>query len=360
MIRAVIVDDEEPARVRMRRLLEGTGVAVVGEAGDGDSAVEEIDALTPDVVFLDIQMPVASGLDVAARLRAPKPRIVFCTAFDRFAIDAFEHHALDYLLKPVNRARLAQTLERVTREVVEQQRRSRELAEAARTQARLMPPARAIHGLDVAGICVPAEGVGGDYYDVLALEPQRIAVVVGDVSGKGMYAGIIAAAIQARLQTIVAKEAAGPAAILTELNRLTVDTIESHRFATVFLATIDPAASTFTWANGGHTPAVIVGTEGVRTLSATGPMVGWSDEAAFTESTESFRPGDVLAVFSDGLTEAANAEDVEFGVEGVSRAIERHAMLKAEEIARAVLDDVRGYAVGAAAHDDRTIVVVKR
>ena len=78
-------------------------------------AVSRIDALTPDLVFLDIQMPALSGLEVAARLQAPRPRIVFCTAYDRFAVDAFELHAVDYLLKPVNRERLARTVERIGR-----------------------------------------------------------------------------------------------------------------------------------------------------------------------------------------------------------------------------------------------------
>src|SRR5512132_3564752 len=113
MIRAVIVDDEAPARDRLRHLLSGVDVEIVGEAADGEEAVERIDALAPDLVFLDIQMPVLSGLGVAARLAAPRPRIIFCTAFDQFAVEAFEHHAVDYLLKPVNRERLTRTVARV-------------------------------------------------------------------------------------------------------------------------------------------------------------------------------------------------------------------------------------------------------
>src|SRR5918994_622244 len=113
--------------------MERNPLILVGAASDGEAAVAQIDALAPDLVFLDIQMPALTGLEVAARVRAPKPRIVFCTAFDRFAVDAFEHHAVDYLLKPVNRVRLARTLERVTNDIVEQRRQTRELAEAVRT-----------------------------------------------------------------------------------------------------------------------------------------------------------------------------------------------------------------------------------
>ena len=114
MIRALLVDDEEPARERLRRLLaELGGVEVSGEAGDGEQAMENIATLKPDLVFLDIQMPGCTGMEVAASLAAPRPHIIFCTAFDQYAVDAFELNAVDYLLKPVNRARLEKALERV-------------------------------------------------------------------------------------------------------------------------------------------------------------------------------------------------------------------------------------------------------
>jgi two-component system LytT family response regulator len=113
-LRALIVDDEAPARGRLRQILaERSDVEVVGEAEDGVEALERIQALTPDVVFLDIQMPGCSGLDVVASLGQPRPAIIFCTAFDQHAVDAFELRATDYLLKPVTRARLDAALARL-------------------------------------------------------------------------------------------------------------------------------------------------------------------------------------------------------------------------------------------------------
>ena len=114
MIRTILIDDEQPARERLKQLLAAhADVEIVGEAEDGVQAAETISELTPDLVFLDIQMPGASGLDVAASLGQPRPAVIFCTAFDQYAVDAFELSALDYLLKPVNRARLAAALGRV-------------------------------------------------------------------------------------------------------------------------------------------------------------------------------------------------------------------------------------------------------
>jgi two-component system LytT family response regulator len=118
MIRVLVVDDEEPARARLAKLLAAfPDVEVIGEAIDGPDAIERIADLRPDAVFLDVEMPGCSGLDVAASLAAPRPQIVFCTAFDGYAVDAFELESADYVLKPVSRARLAQTVSRLAARV---------------------------------------------------------------------------------------------------------------------------------------------------------------------------------------------------------------------------------------------------
>jgi two-component system, LytTR family, response regulator len=114
VLRVMIVDDEAPARARLRQMLAAhPGVEIVAEAETGVEAMEKSAACKPDVLLLDIQMPGSSGIDVAASLPEPRPFIVFCTAYDQHAVDAFELHAVDYLLKPISRVRLAQALDRV-------------------------------------------------------------------------------------------------------------------------------------------------------------------------------------------------------------------------------------------------------
>ncbi len=113
-MRVLIVDDEAPARSRLRRLLTAVhGVEIVGEAADGEQALMQVQALLPDAVLLDIQMPGISGLDVAASLPEPRPAVIFVTAFDDYAVAAFDAAAVDYLLKPVESARLLVALGRV-------------------------------------------------------------------------------------------------------------------------------------------------------------------------------------------------------------------------------------------------------
>jgi sigma-B regulation protein RsbU (phosphoserine phosphatase) len=361
MIRALVVDDEEPARERLGRLLSGCGVEVVAEATDGREALSRIDELAPDLVFLDIQMPGLSGLDVAASLRPPRPRIVFCTAFDQFAIDAFEHHAVDYLLKPVNRDRLARTVARVSDEIREQRRVAHEQEEAVRTQARLMPTgALTVVGLDCAGACRPAQGVSGDYYDFLAIGPDRVGLALGDVSGKGTYAGLLGAAIQARLQALAARGSGEPAQLLADLNRLTVGTLEGNRFATVYLAIYDARQRTLVYASAGHPPALVVSADGaVRELGATGPAIGWSSDARFGQSVVAVQPGDVLVISSDGVTEATDPSGQLFGVDALAAAVRRAAQRPSEDIVLDVFRALDRFGAGLPAEDDRTLVVAK-
>lgn len=138
-MRTLIVDDEQPSRERLRQLLAGTDdLEIVGEAEDGLEALERVGELQPDLILLDIQMPGCSGLEVAASLARPRPAIIFCTAFDQYAVDAFELQAVDYLLKPVNRARLQAALDRVR--ATQPSARERQLDQVTRDAA--LSPAR--------------------------------------------------------------------------------------------------------------------------------------------------------------------------------------------------------------------------
>ncbi len=134
--RALLIDDEPLARRQLRRLLAAhPEVAIVGEAGDGEAAVRAIASLAPDLIFLDVQMPGLTGFDVLARL-ARRPAVIFVTAHDKFALNAFDAHAIDYLLKPVEPARLARAIARLpTARDVTDPRLDRLLEAVARAQA---------------------------------------------------------------------------------------------------------------------------------------------------------------------------------------------------------------------------------
>lgn len=139
-MRVLIVDDEAPARARLKRLLSAfDDLQIAGEASDGAEALEQAARFAPDVLFLDVQMPELSGLDVAASLPDGGPAVVFVTAFDRYAIDAFDAQAVDYLLKPVDPARLARTVQRL------RERRSLSRARAAPPAQLVIPDRGRMH-----------------------------------------------------------------------------------------------------------------------------------------------------------------------------------------------------------------------
>ena len=310
MLRALLIDDEEPARDRLRAMLgDFDDVEIVGEAGDGEEALQQISLHRPDFIFLDIQMPGRSGMEVAAALDPPRPHIIFCTAFDQHALDAFEMHALDYLLKPLNRTRLAGAVDRVRNAQLERGRMHRQLADATRTQERMLPQTRpAMSRLDYDGSCRTALGVGGDYYDFLDLGRDRLGLAVADVSGKGIYAGLLVAGLQARMQSLVLNADEPLDRLMSELNRrLHASTQDSH-YATCFYGVFDDTTSRMTYVNAGHNPPLLWRSAERRwqRLDASGTVLGLLESATYTEESVELEAGDLLLIYTDGLTESVN------------------------------------------------------
>ena len=364
MIRAFLVDDEEPARDRLRRLLaEVPGITVVGEASDGEEALREIPRLAPDLVFLDIQMPGRTGMDVAATLPPPRPRIIFCTAFDHYAVQAFENHAVDYLLKPLNRDRLTGAVERIRAQVESRERLHSEMATASETQARLFPaslPAGA--NLEVSGACRAAREVGGDYYDFIPLGEGKIALAVGDVSGKGLFAGLLMAGLQGRLQSLSRRYPENLTGLFDELNRAMHAITGSNRYATLFYGVFDEATRRVTYVNAGHpSPLWLHGDPLIptTTLDPSGPVVGLLPEARFEQITIQLASGDHLLIFSDGLIETRGIEGVELGA-GRVEAVARQSLEDTTDGMRdRILEEAEEFRDGEELEDDVTLVVVR-
>ncbi len=362
MIRAMLVDDEQPARDRLRKMLDELGgVEVVGEAQDGDEALKSIASERPDLIFLDIQMPGLTGMQVASSLDPPRPRIIFCTAYDQYAIDAFELHATDYLLKPVSKKRLGRALERVRREVEEQRSHQRELDDASQTQARLLPQSlpRMEH-LDYAGVCRAARGVGGDYYDFLPLGDGRLGIAVGDVSGKGLYAGLLVASLQAQIQGLAASYPDRVGELVAELNRRTHDSTDSNRYATLFYGVFCDRSRTLTYVNAGHPPPLWFrrAEDRVERLPAEGTVVGLLPDAEYPVSSIELGPGDALAIFSDGVSEAEDGTGQAFGDSRLESLLREHPTDGADELRDRIVSAIDGFSVDPG-HDDLTIVTAR-
>ena len=319
MIRAIIVDDEPPARARLRHLLnEAGGVSVVAEAGSAGEARELVRERRPDVLFLDIEMPEVRGTTLAASLPEPRPFVVFATAYERYAMDAFACDAVDYLLKPVSRAKLAATLERIRVRLDHRSDTERDVATASALQADMWPGALPpIPGFDCAAASLPAAGVGGDFYDAFALEGETWGLLIGDVSGKGVAAGLVATAVQGRVQTAARHARLAPANLADVLNTDLFASTQGQRYATMIYATLDAAARRMRIVNAGHPGALLLAPPpgGQTEVTSTGPALGLMAEARFTCADVSVPVGSILVAFTDGVNEALDGDGTEFGAD---------------------------------------------
>ena len=370
MIRAVLVDDEPPARTRMRQLLDAAGdVTVVGEAGSAVEAREVIQKTRPDLLFLDVEMPEVRGTALAASLPEPRPFIVFATAFDQYGLDAIAVEATDYLLKPVSRVKLAATLERV-RGKLARQAVDRDIAAASGVQARMWPGSLpAIPGFDCAAASLPARGVGGDFYDVFPIAGATgatgatgaWALLLGDASGKGVAAGLVASAVQARVHTAATLAHLGPEALMTEVDRDVYASTDGARYATAVYGVLDASERRLTLVNAGH-PSVLVlpaALDRPLRLEATAPALGLIETGIFRSHSVPLQPGTVLVAVTDGVNEALDHGDCEFGEDRLTELVIATRDRSAAEICAAILSGVRVHRGTRQDQDDVTVMVVK-
>jgi sigma-B regulation protein RsbU (phosphoserine phosphatase) len=361
MIRAVLVDDEPPARVRMRQLLEAAGdVAIVGEAGSAVEAQDVIRRTRPDLLFLDVEMPVLRGTALAASLPEPRPFIVFATAFDSYALEAIAVEATDYLLKPVSRAKLATTLARVRTRLatiaVE-----KDVAAASAVQAHLWPGSLPpIPGFDCAAASLAARGVGGDFYDAFAIADSTWAVLLGDASGKGVAAGLVASAVQARVNAAARHAHLDPETLMSVVDRDVYATTDGARYATAVYGVLDARSAQLTIVNAGHPSPLVMSRPGqVRTLTATGPALGLIEAGSFGAHSLRLNAGNVLVAYTDGVSEAINDAGEEFGETRLIDAVEAVRHQGAAQICSTILDTIRAHRGGRQDQDDVTVMVVK-
>ena len=374
----ILVVDDTPANIKILadllrkdyHLSVATGGAVALEiAGSEDR---------PDLVLLDVMMPEMDGYEVCRRLKAdPRTQdvpVIFVTAMSEVDDEAkgFALGAVDYITKPVRppivRARVAAHLELALarRTLAAQNEVLREsLAMAARVQRSLLPKVPAsLPGLDVAGRMIPCDAVGGDYLDFLCGEEfagRGFGVAVGDVAGHGPAAALLMTAARAYLR-MRAGRPGGLADVVTDLNRsLAADLGDVERFMTFYL--LDVETDAVRWVSAGHEAALLVDAASgtVAELDGDGPVLGIDAGITYREHHAPFRePGRVVALCTDGITEAWSEGGEQFGRERLKLSLLRHASRPAAAILEGVLLDVLAFRGRAPQTDDLTLVILKR
>lgn len=245
--------------------------------------------------------------------------------------------------------------------LVTAQRTKRELQIAADIQRDFLPRALpSCEGFGMAGRAVSCLEVGGDYYDAICFGGQRLGLAVADVSGKGVGAALLMASLRAWLRAELGHETPLPE-LAAKLNDFVFESSDIRSFITFFFAELDRDTGALRYVNAGHNPALLVGRDGVvRELAGTGLGLGMFAGRPYDVGTAALGPGEVLLMYTDGITESRNAAGEEFGVQGLAGAVAAALDRDAQDILEAVFRRLADFTGCAEPEDDRTLVVVKR
>jgi serine phosphatase RsbU (regulator of sigma subunit) len=239
----------------------------------------------------------------------------------------------------------------------EKEAMEREIEIAREVQRELLPRAFPIvRGLQLAGACHPAIGVGGDYYDFLPFAEDQIGLVIADVSGKGIPAALLMAGLQASVRSL-AMPAMPPSEVNRRLNETMLRSTSAARYATLFYGVYDGRERTLVYSNAGHYPPIHLGADGVARLMADGYPIGLLSQATYTEGRRQLRPGDLLMLYTDGIIEAPDQADREYGETRLIDLLKAHRHLELDAIVFKVFEDLERWTGGAPPHDDATLVL---
>lgn len=378
--RTLIADDQPDVLAALRLLLKGAGYQT--EAATSPSAV--IDAIKHnkfDLVLMDLNYARDTtsgkeGLDLISRIQALDNvlPIVVMTAWGTvdLAVEAMRRGVRDFVQKPWDNSRLlhvlrtqieqGQTRRRLQRSADETRldthRLKLELEEASEIQKGLLPRRLPrLKGFELATAWQPAHVVSGDYLAAFNLDQEHAALCVADVSGKGLAAALLMSNMQAALKSS-ATPAVAPSDLCARLNKVMYANTPLHKFITCFYSVLDVKSRLLTYSNAGHNPPLLVRRTGQCTrLEDGGHVLGAFNESLYEECEISLHSGDRLLMFTDGLTEARNANGEEFGEERLRDLLIDGRTLSASELQQRILGSVREFC-GNVFHDDAALMVV--
>jgi sigma-B regulation protein RsbU (phosphoserine phosphatase) len=255
---------------------------------------------------------------------------------------------------------VSELVQSLAHEAAQRERTQREIEIAREVQERLFPQeAPLLLSGSLAGFCRPAQGVGGDYYDMFLLRDGRIGLAIGDVSGKGISAALLMASLRASLRGLTIASHRDFACLMEQMNGLVYESSAQNRYATFFFGAYDPKTRELECVNAGHNPPLIVRGEEVISIEASGPVVGLLPKAHYTEQRIPLKPGDLLLLYTDGISEAMTAQEEEWGEERMIRSAREAAGGSATQILETILQAADRFTAGASQHDDMTLLVLK-
>ena len=368
--RILIADDQPDLLDALKLLLKGQGIDY-DTVTSPEAAVHALQSRPFDLVLMDLNYTGDTtsgreGIDLLARVQAFDRLlpVIVMTGWGSvdLAVEAMRRGVRDFVQKPWDNAHLLATLRqeiehgraRRREEAAEQ----RELAEALKIQKRLLPQqVPQIDGWELAVSWQPASGVGGDCFDAIRFDDSRLALTIADVVGKGIPAALLMSNLQAAVRAF-ASEAVEPSALCQQVNRILCGNLAEGSFISFFYCVLDAAAGVLTYTNAGHYLPMVVRADGtVERLGVGGPVLGVLSDADYEQAQVAAAPGDRIVLFTDGLTEARNAADEEFGEERLLAAAIAHRACSAPALEARLAESVAAFTAGRL-QDDATLIVL--
>ena len=378
--RALIADDQPDVLTALRLLLRNAGYQTEAVT----SPAEVLDAIQHgqfDLVLMDLNYARDTtsgqeGLDLISNIRRLDSSlpIVVLTAWGsvELAVEVMHRGVRDFVQKPWDNSRLLKSLntqielgrkKRLQRSIDAQSRTvneklQQELEESKEIQSALLPKSLPrIDGFDIAIAWNPALGVGGDYFDVMKFSERHTALCVADVAGKGVPAALLMSNVQAVLKSF-ASDAAAPGELCARVNSVMCDNTVTHRFITCFYALLDAQNKTLSYTNAGHCPPMLIRNGECLQLREGGPVLGIFPEEPYCQADVALQSGDCLVLFTDGVTEARNAEGKEFGEQRLQELLIEGRGLKAADLRDRIMGAVNEFSDGEV-YDDATLMIVR-
>jgi serine phosphatase RsbU (regulator of sigma subunit) len=401
-IRVAIVDDQALIRSGLGAfLLAYNELQLVGEANDGEEAIQLCELVQPDVVLMDLKMPKMDGIAATTAIKArwPQIQVLVLTSFknNELVDKALEAGAKGYLLKNITAQELADAIINTHRGQMaldkesilasdpaglletsgmgladrssksgqsEEQQSTQELVTAGKMQSDILPERPpVVKGWEVCALLEPARETSGDFYDFIPLDNGKLGIVIADVSDKGMGAALFMALASTLIRTYAPQYPTLPSFALNAVNRRILTDTRGNMFVTVFYGVLEPDTGRLRYVNAGHNPPYMVSVQKgkpVDKLRRTGMALGVLEDAVWQQKMVKFVPGDTLLLYTDGVTEAQNREGNFFGEQRLLEITRSKTGCKAQELQNAVMHELRRYIGDTPNQDDITLVVISR
>jgi sigma-B regulation protein RsbU (phosphoserine phosphatase) len=380
-VKILVVDDEidmeHMLRLKFRRQIREKIYDFIFATNGLEALAKILEFPEIGIVLSDINMPEMDGLTLLAKLKElknPALRTVVVSAYgDMDNIrTAMNRGAFDFLTKPVNFEDLEITIIKTLEEIVLIRRSleehdqlvsihkdlnvAREIQQAI--LPKVFPPFPLQHNFDIYASMVAAKEVGGDFFDYFLIDQDRLGFVIGDVSGKGVPAAIFMAVSRTLIRATGLKGVSASECMRYVNNLLCTESVSSM-FVTVFYGLLNTTTGEVEYVNAGHNPPYLLSPSGIRKVDMTeGIVLGVFDDINFRSKKIEMKPGDKLFLYTDGVTEAFNMEEIAYGEEKLENFLDQRLNSPIETIIRESLEDVNAFADGAPQSDDITLLAI--